>query len=212
MPFIDIPTEQTTSATDAALALVTLVCGSYILGMDHLSRWKARIWAGVFGLSTLAAILGSVAHGFKMAESTRELLWQPLDLTLGLTIALFVAAVIYDVWGLPASRRTLWPMLIMGVVFWKVARAFPDTFLVFVAYQCVAMLFSIGVYVRLGLKRQLNGAWLMAAGILATIIAAGIQANHNILYTLIWQFNNNGIYHFVQIVGAFLFVAGLREH
>ncbi len=210
MQFIDIPTEQTTAVTDAMLALLTLGCSLYVLSLGRHSRWKARIWAGVFGLLTLAAVLGVIAHGFKMSESTRELIWQPLNLALGLTISLFLAGVVYDLRGLSASHRALGAMLVVGLVFWTVARAFPETFLVFVVYQGIAMLFSLCAYARLALKRHLNGAWLMVGGTLVTMIAAGIQANHNILLTLIWHFNNNGIYHFVQMAGVILFVAGLR--
>jgi hypothetical protein len=210
MPFIDITTEQTTAATDAILALLALGCCLYLLSLGRYNPWKTRVWAGAFGLLTLAAVLGTIAHGFKMAEQTRELLWQPLNLALGLTIALFVVGVVYDVWGLAASRRVLWPMLAVGVGFFVVARLIPGTFLVFVIYQGVAMLFALGAYIWLAVQQRLNGAWLMAAGVLVTIIAAGIQASQAVLLTLIWQFNHNGIYHFIQMAGVILLTTGLR--
>jgi len=51
----------------------------------------------------------------------------------------------------------------------------------------------------------------MAAGILVSIIAAGIQANKSVIVTFIWRFDHNGIYHLVQIVGLLLLFAGLRK-
>jgi hypothetical protein len=105
MQFIDIPTEPTTAVTDAALALLTPGCSLYISSFGHHSRWEARVWAGVFGLLTLAAVLGVIARGFKMSESTRKWIRQPLNLALGLAIALFLAGVVCDLRGLSASNR-----------------------------------------------------------------------------------------------------------
>ena len=50
----------------------------------------------------------------------------------------------------------------------------------------------------------------MAAGILVSIIAAGIQANKSVIVTFIWRFDHNGIYHLVQVVGLMLLLMGLR--
>jgi hypothetical protein len=57
---------------------------------------------------------------------------------------------------------------------------------------------------------QLNGALLMAAGVLVSIIAAGIQALKNVSVTIVFEFDHNGIFHIVQILGIILLVAGLR--
>jgi hypothetical protein len=51
----------------------------------------------------------------------------------------------------------------------------------------------------------------MAAGILVSILAAGIQAKKSICLTLIWQFDHNGIYHIVQMLGLILLLVGLRR-
>lgn len=63
-------------------------------------RWKATVWAWAFGLLTAASVLGAIAHGFKMSRALNDLLWQPLNPALGLTIGLFVAGVIHDLWGM----------------------------------------------------------------------------------------------------------------
>ena len=51
---------------------------------------------------------------------------------------------------------------------------------------------------------------LMAAGVLVTLIAAGVQASGAVSVTLIWQFDHNGLFHLIQMVGVVLLVAGLR--
>lgn len=208
--FIDIPTEQTTAVTDAILAVMALAAAIYTRQLGSQQPWKANLWAWAFGLLALAALLGTIAHGFKMADATRTLVWHPLFLSLGLLVALFIVGVVYDIWGLAVARRLLPIMLIVGVGFFGVTLLWPDSFLVFILYQAIAMLFALGGYLWLAGRGHLDGAWLMVAGILVTIIAGGVQASA-VSFTLIWQFDHNGVYHLIQMVGVVLLVAGLRE-
>lgn len=209
--FIDIPTEQTTAATNVLLAGVAAGCGLALARRRQRAPWKVGLWGAAFGVLTLAAILGASAHGFKMPPQTYHLLWQPLNLLLGSLIALFVAGVVCDAWGKQASRRVLPPMLLAGVAFYLFTLANPGSFLVFVAYQTVCMLFALGVYSWLAWrKRQAGTAW-MAAGVLTTMVAAGIQASGQASLHLVWPFDHNGIYHLVQIVGVLLLFVGLRR-
>ncbi|MDJ0809258.1 MAG: hypothetical protein QNJ01_04110, partial [Desulfobacterales bacterium] len=60
-------------------------------------------------------------------------------------------------------------------------------------------------------RGRLKGAWLMAGGILATIVAAGVQAGRLLAFTFIWPFDHNGVYHLIQMAGIVLIVAGLRR-
>jgi len=212
MEFIDIPTEQTTAATDALLALVASSALVAVLRAGrNKDRRKAAIWAWAFGLLLCASALGAVAHGFKMSQQTNDLLWQPLNLALGLTIAMFVVGVVHDAWGKAASRRVLVPMTVIGVAFFGVTRLIPGSFLVFVLYEAAAMIFALVVYTVLAAKGRLVGAWWMAAGILVTIVAAGIQASNAVYVTVIWEFDFNGIFHIIQMVGVALLVGGLRK-
>jgi hypothetical protein len=208
---IDIPTEQTTAATDVLLALLALASVVYLsrIGKDR-DPWKARIWSWAFGLLAFASAVGAVAHGFKMSERLNDLLWQPLNLALGLTIAMFAVGVVHDQWGQAASRRILPVLVVVGVVFFGVTVIIPGSFLVFIVYEAAAMLFALVVYVLLAARRQLAGAAVMAAGILITIVAAAVQASGAVFVTFIWEFDFNGIFHLVQAVGVAVLVAGLR--
>ena len=104
MKFIDIPTEQTTAITDVFLALVALGCLRYLRQIGTGNPWKTNLWSWVFGLLALAAILGAIAHGFQMSRKLNNLIWQPLNLSLGITVALFVAAVIYILVRIPKDN------------------------------------------------------------------------------------------------------------
>jgi hypothetical protein len=194
------------------LTLLALGCALHLLQIGQADPWKAGLWAWAFGLLALAAALGTVAHGFKMSVATNQRFWQPLNLALGLTVALFVVGVVYDVWGLAAAQQILPIMLGVGVVFF-VIQAIRDIFLVFIIYEAVAMLFALGTYGWLAATGRLPGAGWMAAGVLVTIIAAAVQAGWNGRQqplTFIWQFDQNGLYHLIQMVGVILLLLGLR--
>ncbi len=211
MQFIDIPTEQTTAVTDALLALVAIAGAVYLYRIGGRDRWKANLWGFVMALLALAAALGAIVHGFKMSPALQALIWHPIKLSLGLLVALFVVAVVSDIWGEAMARKALPTMLLVGGGFFGVTLIWPGSFLVFIVYETVAMLFALGGYTWLARRGHLNGAWLMAGGILTTIVAAGVQAGKLISFTFIWSFDHNGVYHLIQMAGIVLIVAGLRR-
>ncbi len=213
MKFIDIATEQTTAITDVILALLALGGTLYLRQIGQSDPWKANLWAWAFGLLALAAGLGAIAHGFQMSETVNQWFWRPLNLALGLVIALFVVGVLYDLWGLPQAQRALPIVIAMGIVFFGVTLVRPGSFMVFIIYEAIAMLFALGAYGWLATTGRLAGAGWMAAGVLVTIIAAVVQASWNGQdnpLTLIWQFDQNGLYHLIQTVGVVLLLVGLR--
>jgi hypothetical protein len=184
-----------------------------LLQIGQGDPWKAGLWAWAFGLLALAAALGTVAHGFKMSAVTNQRFWQPLNLALGLTVALFVVGVVYDIWGLAAAQQILPLMLSFGVVFFAVTQVIGGAFLVFIFYEAAAMFFALGAYGWLAATGRLPGAAWMAAGVLVTMIAAAVQAGWNGRkrpLTFIWQFDQNGLYHLIQMVGVILLLLGLR--
>jgi len=211
LTFINIPTEQTTAVTDVLLALVAAsVCLLTLKAGAINNAKKGKIWGWAFGLLAFAALTGAIAHGFQMSKELNYILWQPLNLALGLTVSLFVVGVILDLTTGSLPKYLLPLMISIGTLFYLVTLFFPGSFLVFILYEAVAMLFSLVVYIVLSTRHRLQGASLMAAGILITIIAAGIQASEAVHFQCIWEFDHNGIFHLVQIIGLLVLYAGLR--
>ncbi len=209
--FIDIPTEQTTAITDLVLTIlaIAMIVNLYKTGRS-LDKLKTNIWVRAFGFLAFAAFMGFLAHGFQMSAQLNRILWQPLNLSLGLAIAFFVIGVIYDYRG-NNTPRWLSPTIIgIAVAFYLFTILKPGSFYVFIIYESIAMLFSLSIYIILAVNKKLKGAWLMAAGIFVTIIAAAIQASGAVFINLIWQFDFNGIFHLVQMVGLVLLWQGLR--
>lgn len=212
MNIISIPTEQTTALTDFIMGI--LVVGVLIFlnrQRSSTSYPKLNIWLAAFGFLLFTSFLGAVAHGFAMSPGLNNLLWQPLNLALGLVIAMFVVAACFDMWGLPAFRRVLWPMVAVAVVFYGITLLIPGTFLTFIAYEALAMLFALVIYLILAIQKRLIGAWWMVLGVLITIAAAVIQAIGRNGVVLFWGLDHNGVFHFVQMFGVLALTAGITK-
>ena len=212
MIFIKDPVEKSTAVTDIILALTALGGMVYFLCLPLNSGelWKINIWSAAIGLIGLAAALGAVAHGLILSRTVHRRIWLALNLALSLAISLFVVGVVHDLWGFEISLTTLPILLIAGLGFYLTTLIYPGIFFLFIVYEVVALVFALGAYIFMTLHKDRPGAWLMAAGIFVSIIAAGIQANKSLRLTCIWRFDHNGIYHLVQIVGLMLLLMGLQ--
>lgn len=207
---IDIPTEQTTAATDVLLAVISFFVARKVFQTGHrIDPQKTKIWVWAFGLLAFAAAIGAVAHGLQMSKLTNLILWQPLNLSLGIAIGLFVAGVVYDFREFTLPRLLIPVMLVFAILFFTVTVLIPNAFIVFIIYEAIAMLFSFIVYTVMAARKQLKGAIWMSAGIFITIVAAAIQAIESIKIEFIWIFDHNGIFHIVQILGLFTLLKGL---
>jgi hypothetical protein len=173
--------------------------------------WKVGLWSWVFGLLAVAAGLGTVVHGLEMSDELRDLLWQPLFLSLGLIVGLFVVAAVYDWKGRSASQRVLPVMIGVGVGFFALTRIVNGTFLVFVVYEAAAMVFALTLYGMLAAGKRLKGAGIVALAIVLNIIAAGIQASGSVAVTIGVPFDHNGVFHVVQTVAVVVVVLGVQQ-
>ena len=209
MDLADSATERTTAATDAVLAVAALA-GIAVIRRIAPSFGRS-VWISALAALALASVLGAVAHGLRLDPPTRELLWQPLYLSLGVTMALFVVGAVRDWRGERAARRLLWPMLAVAVVFYGITWITGGDFLAFVVYEAAALLFSLGVYLRLAAGRGRAGAGAMAAALAVSLAAGGMQAMDVGVVRLVWPFDHNGLFHLIQLVGLALLVAGLRR-
>jgi MYXO-CTERM domain-containing protein len=202
--------ERTTAATDALLALGALVAIG-VLRRRTARSFGRSVWIAALGALALASALGAVAHGFNLAGGTRELLWQPLYLALGVTMALFVVGAVRDWRGERAGRRALGPMLGLAVAFYGVSRLAGGDFLAFVVYEAAALLFALVVYLRLAAGEGRAGAGAMTAALALSLAAGAVQAADVGAVRLLWEFDHNGLFHVVQLVGLVFLVLGLRR-
>jgi hypothetical protein len=210
MELVTAQNELTAAATDACLAVVALASAAYLYRLRKRNSWKIMVWCSVLFLLALGSFLGVFVHGFKLSSSVFNVLWILLYLSLALAVAFFATSATYDGWGLSASRRVLPFVFIAGCAFTIVLHQ-TGNFLLFILYEGVAMLFALGVYLWLVIMRKLPGAFLITCGILLTIIAAIVQTDYGIKFTIIWQFDNNGLFHFIQMIGVVFVALGVRR-
>ena len=210
LELIDVPTEQTTAATDAVLALVGFGCVVTLLLARRGDRWRAGVWSLAIGLLSIAAGLGAFAHGFKLSPQTMTVVWQPINLALGFTMALFIVGVVGDLWGRKAAWRVLPGMVAIALGFYLLTVLVPGLFLLFVLFELSAMLFAAAGYGWLTLRERRKDFALMGAGISLSLVAALIQTQHQVAITIIWPLDHNGVFHLIQIPGLVVLTAGLR--
>ncbi|MGD0341248.1 MAG: hypothetical protein ABSA76_06040 [Bacteroidales bacterium] len=211
LQIINIPTEQTTAATDVLMAILAFIITLKVYRSGKgVDLKKTKIWIWVFGLLTFASAIGAIAHGFQMSKLTNFVLWQPLNLSLGLATGLFFTGVVYDFKNFTLPKAVISILIVCAIIFLIVNVILPNAFIVFIICEAIAMLFAFVAYTILASRKTIEGAGLMAEGIFVTIIAAGIQAIKTIKVIFIWEFDHNGIFHLVQMIGLIILLKGLQ--
>ena len=210
MKIVSSPTERTTAATDLIIALMAL---RYALALSRLRQrdpWKAGLWAATFASLSAGAGLGAVVHGIPLEKRAHSWLWRGLYSCLALVVALFALGATRDRWGEPTARRALPVALGSAGGFVVLTQLLPQGFLAFIIYEAAAMLFALSVYGDLAHRRALKGAPQVVIGIGLSIVAAVVQTNKREIELFGLRFDQNGLFHLVQIVGLPPLAAGLR--
>jgi hypothetical protein len=209
--FIDSPVEQTTAATDVLLAIISVIFSFsiYHVGRSRDSR-KTLIWVWVFALLGVASVFGAMAHGISMSEKLNFIFWQFINLSLGFTVALFVTGVVYDLRKFSIPLKLVAVFLSTAVVFYLITLFIPGSFFVFIIYEAIAMIFALISYLALSIREKQRSYWFMTVGIFISILSSIIQATEFIRFSFIWEFDHNGTFHLVQIIGLGVLMKGLR--
>ena len=209
MQIIDIPTERTTAITDAILAIFAICAIAYLSRIGMQDPLKMEIWCGLFAFVAIAAALGTVVHGLVIPSRLKRILWQPLALALALSVVILSVGIAYDMWGISAIRRIIPAFLMLMLGLYALANFTSFGRILLVVFVTFILFFALCAYAVQAIRGQLNGAWLMSASFLVTIIAGIIQASHSVSFTCVWEFDHNGTFHLVQFLGLFLLILGL---
>ncbi len=203
---ITSPYERITAWTDIFMGALA---GLIAYQLSQISGFKYSVWMWVFALLAFSSILGAIAHGYEMSKKVNDRLWMPINLSLGLALGLFVVGALFDLSGEAVARKVLPVMLALGFGFFLVTVWKPGTFMTFIAYEAIAMFFALGVYGYLFFASTWVGVGWMLFGVLVTIIAAVVQATGKAGKGIIWYFDNNGVFHLIQMLGMGLLYIGL---
>ena len=202
--------EQITAATNLPLVIVSLVAVVRLWQRRQAYPLRAGLWIGMFGGLASATALGIFAHGLALDPAARKLLWQPINVALGLTVACFAAGAVLDRWGAVAAARTLPALLLLSAIFFGYASFVASSFLPYILYEGAAMLFCLAVYLTLSAQGRLTGAGWMVAGVGITILAAVLQATPGVSLRMGVTFDHNGVFHLVQLPALLCLLTGVQ--
>ncbi|MHB1184642.1 MAG: DUF6962 family protein [Desulfobulbia bacterium] len=209
MPLTTSPTELTTSATDALLAIECTVIIALMLRTAPANRWRTNLWCSAFAFLAIASFLGALIHGLEMPKSIRTVLWTPLYLSLGILVVLFIVGAVAD-WRGQATAMRLVPWGIgASAAFFGLTALLGGKFIVFIVYAATILLSALTIYTFLAATHRLKGAGVVALAILLNLAAAATQAS-NVSLHLFAPFDHNGVFHLIQIVSTAILGWGLH--
>jgi len=203
----DVPTELSTAATNLPFGLVALVGLVYLHGLRERDPWKVKVWMAASACLLVAGIGGVGVHGLELSEQVSFLVWTLIYLGLGLMIAAASVGAVLDLWGERASRRAA-PVMAMVALLFVLAARISDRFIVFIGYEALLVGCALVGYGYLAVTRRLAGAGLVWAGLLVSLIAAVVQTT-DAEVTMIWTFNQDGLFHLLQVLGVILIILGV---
>ena len=209
MVLVASPTEITTSATDAVLAIECVAVLAYLRRTPTGDRWRIGLWCWVLGLLAFASFLGFVAHGVAMPQSLRAVLWKPLNMSLGLLVALFLVGAFFDWHGRVVARRLVPWSIGLGGLFFGLTEFLNKGFIIFVVYEAAAMASALAIYSFLEATHRLKGAGIVATAILLNLAVAGVQAS-SMSFTILVPFDHNGVFHLIQMLAIATLGLGLQ--
>ncbi|MHB1014345.1 MAG: DUF6962 family protein [Desulfurivibrionaceae bacterium] len=209
MPLINSPTELTTSATDALLAIECAIIIALLRRTATTNRWRTNLWCSVFALLATASFLGALIHAIEMPKSIRIALWTPLYLSLGILVLLFIMGAVADWRGNVVAKRLVPWGIGVSAAFLGLTALLGGKFIVFIVYAAMILLSALAIYTFLAATRRVKGDAVVALAILLNLAAAAVQASNISLHLLV-PFDHNGLFHLVQIVSTAILGWGLH--
>ncbi|PKN22733.1 MAG: hypothetical protein CVU68_03440 [Deltaproteobacteria bacterium HGW-Deltaproteobacteria-3] len=209
MPLINSPTELTTSATDALLAIECTIIITALLRSATTNRWRTNLWCSIFGLLAIASFLGALIHALEMPKSMRIALWTPLYLSLGILVVLFIVGAVADWRGRVAAMRLVPWGIGVSAAFFGLTALLGGNFIVFIIYAATIMLSALAIYTFLVATHRLKGAAVVALAILLNLAGTAVQASNISLHPIV-PFDHNGLFHLVQMLSTAILGWGLH--
>lgn len=154
MPLINSPTELTTSATDALLAIECAVIIALFLRTTPANRWRTNLWCSIFTLLATASSLGALLHALELSKPMRIALWAPLYLSLGILVLLFIMGAVADWRGKVAAKRLVPWGIGVSAAFFGLTALLGGKFIVFIVYAAAILLSALAIYTFLAVTQS----------------------------------------------------------
>lgn len=202
--------EPTTTLTDYAIAIVAAIFAVCLgrIGWSN-QQLSVRLWAAAFAFVAIAAALGGTWHGFGVGLEAplKQRLWQMMLYALSVASFTMLAGTIISAVSLPIQRWLLLGVVGKSLLIWIGLLRLPRFETAAIDY-----LAAMGVVLFLQLRslsRLPTGAapWLIG-GTLVSGLALGLLKSG---FTVSPSFNQNDLYHLVQLLGLGLLYQGARR-
>lgn len=200
--------EPTTTLTDYALAALCLWFAAALWRQAAESGQRSvRLFAGGFLATAIAAAAGGTSHGFgpQLGPAAHFLLWKSTVLAVGVTAFLFLAAAAVAALG-PRIRRVALALGGAQLAVYSVWMLGHDDFIWVILQYVPVMLVVLAIEAR-EMQRGVPGAGWIVLGIITSLAGAGVQASG---FTLHEHFNNNDLYHVIQMAGTVALYRGAK--
>ncbi|MBN1551877.1 hypothetical protein JW979_10425, partial [bacterium] len=86
---------------------------------------------------------------------------------------------------------------------------YPGTFIIFLIYEALAMILGIFVYGLQVIQDKKLSNILIFSGFVLSVMAAVSQTMENVRISVIWQFDNNGVFHIIQMIATIFLAVGV---
>jgi len=201
--------EPMTMLTDYLLGVWTFYLAFKLIREGiNFSQNSIVLWGASFVATGIAAFIGGTSHGFTLyfAESTRVIIWASTLYITGFISLFFLSAVIIAIIKIPLRNWLIALIVLKFILF--LFRIYMHAEFKYVIYDYIPAMVGVlllqiyGKYSR----GDRSAVWIIS-GVLVSFGAAGIQQSG---FTLHENFNNNDLYHVIQMGAVFLFYKGGR--
>jgi hypothetical protein len=200
-------TEPMTVATNAVLAVFAFVLAVRLAYRADAAGSDAAGWLAAGLLATgFAAIIGALAHGTDPArdEALRARFWRGALYATGFIGAATVASVAFFA-ARGSIRSAILVFAVMKLIVFIVRVARQPEFRVAAADYGAALAILLAGAAYEMIRRRASGMTWLIAGVLVSLVAGIVQARK---LTLHRHFNNNDLYHVIQMAALYAFYRG----
>ena len=197
--------EPMTMITDFALGAVSAGLGWRLYRSAQEERAR-KCWGLAFGALAVSALLGGLHHGFAavMTQATFAVSWKVTVFAIGVFSFGMMAGSVLDTTrgAVRAGLLAIAGAQLVAYAAWMLIR---DAYSYVVLDTAIAMATLLLLHGWSAVSRRDEASYWALAGIAVSALAAAVQYYHVALHE---HFNQNDLYHVIQIAAMALFFRG----
>ncbi len=167
-----------------------------------------RLWGCALVASALAAFAGGTWHGFQLvlAEDALFWIWKAVVYLVGVFGLTAVSGCVFAAFS-GVARNALLSAFFAAASVYAGFMATRDDFIYVIYFNAAAMAFVLAIQLYTAFQRRDPASPWIIAGIAVAGLGAVVQASG---YSLHPHFNNNDLFHVIQMAGVYLLFRGAR--